>query len=132
MIGMQDIITLIVEITLAILALNTHWFKRYFVLPVDKVHVWLVPAQILLVDFARVLAFAYLLKSEKAEKRPRLVMGVVRIITLCIHLGLLGYAFSIFGVKGYALVILANVILFLVDIYFIVVIFSFYNLPPQD
>jgi hypothetical protein len=67
MIGMNDIITLIVEIVLAILALETLIFRTYFVLPVDKTHVWLVPAQILLVDFARVLTYIYYLRREKTD-----------------------------------------------------------------
>jgi hypothetical protein len=67
MIGMNDITALIVEIILAILALETLIFRTYFVLPVDQTHVWLVPAQILLVDLARVLAYIYYLTREKAD-----------------------------------------------------------------
>ena len=108
-------------------------FKTYFVLPVDKGNVWLVPAQIVLVDLARVVTFAYYVRQEKAERRPRLLMAVFRCITLVIHLALLAYAFTIYGAKGYALVILANVVLFALDIYFILVIISYYKeVPLQD
>ena len=132
MIGMNDMGAVLVEIILAILALETTIFHRYFVLPVDRTHVWLAVAQIFLVDFMRVVAYLYLVKRDKSERRPRLIMGLVRVLTLGIHLALLGYAFSIFGPSGYSLVILANVILFLIDVYFCAVIFSFYRLLPQD
>ena len=52
---------------------------------------------------------------------------VVRVVTLAIHLGLLFYAFRIYGVKGYALVIVANLILCAVDLYFCLVLYSHYT-----
>jgi hypothetical protein len=60
---------------------------------------------------------------------------VVRGLTLTTHLGLLFYAFSISGARGYGLVIVANLILCAVDLYFCLVLYSHYtegSLPPQE
>ena len=54
---------------------------------------------------------------------------------MAIHLGLLSYAFSIYGVNRYALVIVANLILCTVDLYFCLVLYSHYkevSLPPPQ
>lgn len=126
MIGTNDVITLLVEVVLAILSMQTVFFRRYFRLPVDKDHAWLLAAQLLLVDLLRVLAFGYLLKSEKAAKKPRLIMLLTRVCTMIIHITLLSYAFYIFGVKGYILVVLANILLFTIDVYFCLALFSYY------
>ena len=52
---------------------------------------------------------------------------MVRVVTLAIHLGLLCYAFSLYGAKGYGLVIVANLILGTVDLYFCLVLYSHYT-----
>ena len=132
MIGLNDMGAVLVEIILAILALETRIFHKFFVLPVDRAHIWLAVAQIFLVDFMRVVAYLYLVKQDKTERRPRLIMGLVRVFTLALHLSLLAYALYLFGPSGYSLVILANVLLFLIDVYFCAVIFSFYRLSPHD
>ena len=43
MIGMNDIGALIVEIVLAILAMETTIFRTYFVLPVNRSYAYLIP-----------------------------------------------------------------------------------------
>ena len=60
---------------------------------------------------------------------------MVRALTLATHLGLLFYAFSVSGARGYGLVIVANLILCAVDLYFCLVLYSHYtegSPPPQE
>ncbi len=126
MIGLNDVITLLVEVILAILCLKVPFFRTYFRLPVDQNHAWLIAAQLLIIELTRVLAFGYLLKSNPQSSRPRLVMFLTRVSTLFIQITLLTYAFYTFGIKSYILVLLANVFLFILDTYFSLVLLSYY------
>ncbi len=95
----------------------------------------MVAVEILLVELPRVVAFFYFLKSDyKIEVKPRLVMFSTRLCTTWLHLGLLVYGFYTLGgvPNNRIIILLANLLFIALDTYFLVVLFSYYKVSPQE
>lgn len=61
-------------------------------------------------------------------------MFTTRLCTTWLHIGLLVYGFYVLGgvPKTWIIVLLANLLFITVDIYFLVVLFSYYKVSPQE
>ena len=61
-------------------------------------------------------------------------MFTTRLCTTWLHIGLLVYGFYVLGgvPKTRIIVLLANLFFIVVDIYFLVVLFSYYKVSPQE
>ena len=95
----------------------------------------MVAVEILLVEFPRVLAYFYFLRSNYTQEiKPRLIMFVTRLCTTWFHIGLLVYGFYILGgvPKNRIIVLLANLLFIGLDTYFLAVLFSYYKVSPQE
>ena len=95
----------------------------------------MVAVELFLVELPRVIAYLYFLKSNySTEIKPRLVMFSTRLCTTWLHLGLLVYGFYVIGgvPNNRIIVLLANILFIVVDIYFLVVLFSYYKVSPQE
>ena len=95
----------------------------------------MIATEIMLVELPRVIAYVYFLKSDyKKELKPRLVMFVTRLLTYILHYSLLVYAFVELGgiPNNRVIVLLANLLFLCLDTYFLIVLFSYYRVSPQE
>ena len=131
MIGIFDVGVLLLDTLLAVLSTMTGRYSDFCLLPVDSNLIWVIVVKILLVDLTRVFAFGLLIKRD-FEKRSRLLSGLSRVATMAIYIFLLTDTMIIMGTKGHIFLLILNVSLLILDLYFSAVIFSHYRTSTQE
>lgn len=140
-VGLFDVSLFLLDLTLAILAALSHQPSIFFFLPLfpkDAVvsNIWAMYLKLILVDLARVLSFGFLL-VKSGSKGSRLLMGATRVVSQGIQIILV--AVTCWQAVNYHLAkakvgwaIGLNVFLVLFDLYYSIVIFSWYRRTPQE
>jgi hypothetical protein len=93
---------------------------------------WVILARIFAVDLPRVIAFGLFSKvpGDASSRAPRLLQGVVRVVTQGVHVALVVYTFTRVGVQPLLLAI--NIALLMGDLYATAVMFAWYRTTPQE